>query len=65
MVGWVQAVINLNPIYWYITSFRSCVMWGDGLTPNMLLVDFLCAAVSMGLGLFVFKKNQDKFVLYM
>ena len=65
MVGWVQAVINLNPIYWYITSFRSCVMWGEGLTPNMLLVDFLCAAVSMGLGLFVFKKNQDKFVLYM
>ena len=65
MVGWVQAVINLNPIYWYITSFRSCVMWGEGLTANMLLVDFLCAAVSMGLGLFVFKKNQDKFVLYM
>ena len=65
MTGWVQAVINLNPIYWYITSFRSCVMWGDGLTANMLLVDFACAALSMGLGLLVFKKTQDQFVLYM
>ena len=31
----------------------------------MMVVCFLCAAVSMGLGVFVFKKNQDKFVLYM
>lgn len=65
MSGWVQYVINLNPMYWYITSFRSCVMWGKGLTPNMVLIDFLCAALSIVLGLIVFKKNQDKFVLYM
>ena len=64
-IAWVQYAINLNPIYWYITSFRSCVMWGEGLTPNMLLIDFLCAALSMTLGLWVFKANQDKFVLYM
>ena len=64
-IAWVQCAINLNPIYWYITSFRSCVMWGEGLTPNMLLIDFLCAALSMTLGLWVFKANQDKFVLYM
>ena len=65
MESWMQFVINLNPIYWYITSVRSCVMWGEGLTANMLLIPFLCAALSLGLGIFVFKKNQDKFVLYM
>lgn len=65
MSGWVQGVINLNPLYWYITSFRSCVLWGKGLTPNMLLIDFACAAISMALGLWLFKRNQDKFVLYM
>lgn len=64
-IAWVQYAINLNPIYWYITSVRSCVMWGQGLTANMLLIDFLCAALSMTLGLWVFKANQDKFVLYM
>ena len=65
MESWMQYVINLNPIYWYITSVRSCVMWGEGLTANMLLIPFLCAALSLGLGIFVFKKYQDKFVLYM
>ena len=65
MESWMQYIINLNPIYWYITSVRSCVMWGEGLTPNMVLIPFLCAALSLGLGVCVFKKNQDKFVLYM
>ena len=31
----------------------------------MITVCFLCAAASMAIGIFVFKKNQDKFVLYM
>ena len=65
MESWMQYVITLNPIYWYITAVRSCVMWGEGLTPNMVLIPFLCAALSLGLGIWVFKKNQDKFVLYM
>ena len=65
MASWMQAVINLNPIYWYITSVRSCVMWGTGLTLNMVLIPFLCSALSLGIGVYVFKKNQDKFVLYM
>ena len=65
MSGWVQVVINMNPIYRYITSIRSCVMWGTGLTAQMMLIDFACAAISMVIGLWVFKKNQDKFVLYM
>ena len=25
MESWMQYVINLNPIYWYITAVRSCV----------------------------------------
>ena len=65
MESWMQHVINLNPIYWYITSVRSCVMWGTGLTLNMVLIPFLCSALSLGIGVYVFKKNQDKFVLYM
>ena len=65
MASWMQAVINLNPIYWYITAVRSCVMWGTGLTLNMVLIPFLCSALSLGIGVYVFKKNQDNFVLYM
>lgn len=65
MVQSVQRLIHINPLYWYITAFRSCVIWGEGLTLSMLVVCFLCAALSMVLGIVVFKKNQDKFVLYM
>ncbi|MCI5556636.1 ABC transporter permease [bacterium] len=65
MSGVMQQIIHLNPLYWYITAFRSCVLWGRGLTVSMLVVCFLCAAVSMTIGVIVFKKTQDKFVLYM
>ena len=58
MASWMQAVINLNPIYWYITAVRSCVMWGTGLTLNMVLIPFLCSALSLGIGVYVFKRNQ-------
>ena len=63
--GIMQRLIHINPMYWFITAFRRCVLWGEGLDATMMVVCFLCAAVSMGLGVFVFKKNQDKFVLYM
>ncbi|MGN0974783.1 MAG: ABC transporter permease [Gemmiger sp.] len=65
MDGMMQQIIHLNPLYWFITAFRSCVLWGTGLTTSMVVVCFLCAACSMALGICVFKKTQDKFVLYM
>ena len=58
MASWMQAVINLNPIYWYITAVRSCVMWGTGLTLNMVLIPFLCSALSLGIGVYVFKGTR-------
>ena len=61
----MQQLIHINPMYWYITAFRRCVLWGEGLDLTMITVCFLCAAASMAIGIFVFKKNQDKFVLYM
>ncbi|MEE0801136.1 MAG: ABC transporter permease [Gemmiger sp.] len=65
MSGTMQKLIALNPLYWYITAFRSCVLWGTGLSVSMLVVCFLWAVFSMGIGIAVFKKTQDKFVLYM
>lgn len=65
MDGWVQWVIKFNPLYHYITAFRECVLWGIGLDPIRALICFASAAVSLALGVFVFIKTQDKFVLYM
>ena len=65
MSGWVQQFIKFNPIYWYITGFRRVVINGEGLSLSMILVCGGCAAAALAFGLFVFKKNQDKFVPYL
>ena len=62
---WMQRIIRLNPLYWYITAFRSCVLWGQGLSPAMLSVCGGWALVMLAAGLWIFKKSQDRFVLYM
>lgn len=62
--GVLQTVIGFNPLYWYITAFRTAVLDGEVLTPNMLLVCGGCAVVSLAVGLFVFRRQQDKFVLH-
>ncbi len=64
MAGWVQWVIKFNPLYHYITAFRECVMWGIGLDPSRALICLVSAVASMALGICVFSKTQDKFVLY-
>ena len=62
---YLEALIGFNPIYWYIKGFRQTVLYGEGLPLNTVLVCGICAVVMLAFGLFVFKKNQDKFVLYM
>lgn len=59
------AAINCNPIYQYITAFRATVMYGQVLTGTQVLVCGVWALAMLVLGLGVFKKTQDKFVLYM
>ncbi len=60
----VQMLISFNPMYWYITAFRTVVMSGELLTENMILVCGACALLSMILGSYIFGKTQDKFVLH-
>ena len=65
MSGFVQQVIKINPLYWYITAFRKTVLYGELLTTNMILVCGGCALVSIVIGLWAFRKHQDKFVLHL
>ena len=62
---YLETIIKLNPIYWYITSFRTTVLDGHVLTFNMVWICGLCAVLMLAFGAWVFRKNQDKFVLYM
>ena len=61
---WLANLIKLNPLYYYIDFFRNVMIYGT--LPSMF--DFvICVfyAVAMCLlGTVIFRKSQDKFVLY-
>lgn len=60
----VSIFVNLNPMYYYVEYFRSVLLYGE--VPNFE-TNLICIAFSLGsliLGLFIFKKNQDRFILY-
>lgn len=59
--GWV---FNLNPVYMCIANFRNSVLYGVPMDLHYCLVSAGSAVVLLGLGVFLFYKQQDKFILY-
>lgn len=55
---------HMNPMYQYITFARTCIISGISPEPISYLWCLISAIVVLAIGLYVFKKNQDKFVLY-
>ena len=62
---WLKLLVNyFNPLYVYIKQFR-CIAH-QGVMPDLTTIGlgFLYAFFFFGLGVLCFKKNQDKFILY-
>ncbi len=57
-------LVRLNPLYWFVGLFRQVVLYGEAPTGFQLGVPCLCAAVALLLGLLIFRKTQDDFILY-
>ena len=58
-------VLRINPLYYFLKSVRMCIL--DGLSPEPRMY-FSCAIMALSMlcfGAFIFKKTQDKFVLYL
>lgn len=63
--GWLQKIVMYgNPLYFYIAQFRAVVY--QGALPELgLVIQGIAASVLMLLiGTVCFKKNQDRFILY-
>ncbi len=61
---WLASFIRLNPLYYYIDYFRNIMIYGTmpTLTENLICI---CYSLSMLLlGIVVFRKSQDNFVLH-
>ncbi len=57
-------IMNLNPMFYYVEYFREVVMYGTipNLTAHLMCIIY--AFLFLALGLIIFKKQQDKFILY-
>lgn len=61
---WLQSIIRFNPLYHYVTYFRNVMIYGTvpSLTDNLICFGF--SLIFLLVGVTVFRKNQDKFVLH-
>lgn len=53
-----------NPLYYYVAQFRDVIYYGHFPGPRILWGGWIIAFLSLGIGLYFFKKNQDNFILY-
>lgn len=58
-------VLKINPLYYFINFLRSCVIDGVSPEPVVYVQCFLISLCLLAVGAWVFKKSQDKFVLYL
>lgn len=55
---------KMNPMYQYITFARIVIIDGVSPGPTGYLWCLLCAIVSLTFGIIIFKKQKEKFILY-
>lgn len=60
----ILTIVKLNPLYHFVDYFRSIMMYGQipNLEDNLICIG-LCITALL-LGLFLFKRTQDKFILH-
>lgn len=61
----LKAVLSFNPMYMFIKSVRICILNGISPEPMVYIRCLLVALGALLVGAVIFRKNQDKFVLYL
>ena len=61
----ILPLYRLNPMYQYITFARTCIIDGISPGPSAYFYCVISAVLVLLLGIVVFKKHQNKFVLYL
>jgi ABC-2 type transport system permease protein len=60
----MQRLMQFNPMFHYVSYFRQVTLYGQipSLATNVICAAF--ALLSLVVGLLIFKKNQDRFILF-
>ncbi|MBR3016915.1 MAG: ABC transporter permease [Clostridia bacterium] len=61
----IIGIYRMNPLYQFVTFARTCIIQGVSPEPMMYLHCIVSAVVVILLGAMIFKKNQDRFILYL
>lgn len=57
-------IVKLNPLYYFLNAFRDVVYLNQVPSLNLLATCLSISVVALYLGVFVFKRKQNSFVLY-
>ena len=63
--GWIVKAMQFNPMYHYIQFFRTIILDGTAPALSEFAICLGFGVLATAVGLFVFKKTQDKFILYL
>lgn len=55
---------NINPIFSYIQQFRTIILDGQSLPLELFCQGFVIATTSLVIGILVFNRKQNEFILY-
>lgn len=58
-----RQIFQFNPVYLVIYNFRNCILEGSPLDQRALLISAIVSFGSLIIGIIVFYKKQDKFIL--
>ena len=62
--AWVMSIVELNPMYGFVTFMRDIFLWNQNPSMQTLALCVIWAAIMLGIGILVFHKTQHKFILY-
>ncbi|BDF71416.1 hypothetical protein CE91St41_13570 [Oscillospiraceae bacterium] len=60
----IQKWIHMNPLYYFISMLRTCVLGGVAPSIEEHVICILFVIISLTFGLWVFRENQTKIFLY-
>ena len=56
--------ISLNPMTYYVEYFRKILLYNEIPDLNLNFICFFVSIISLVIGILVFRKNQNKFILF-
>ena len=62
--AWTIGIVKMNPMYGFVTFMRDIVLWQQNPSLEILLLCTVWAVIMLVIGIFVFRKTEHKFILY-